>query len=125
MDEPQPPQTAPIYPSVVSAIPSLDEEMRQLAALTDLEADWDTYGAARISDETIARVKALIVQVAARHHMRPDNIFSLNSGAVQVDAHAPFHYLHVEGHGIHRQAVEESAATFDAVLQAAAEVAHS
>ena len=116
-------------------IPSLDAEKHELMRFARFEADWDTYGAERISHDTIEQAHLLILTVAVRYLIRPSDIFPLNSGAMQVewrcndtllavevDARAPLHYLIVEGNGADRHAIEKPRATLDEVLRIAAKI---
>lgn len=124
--------------SIRTTVPNLERERQQLRDLAHLDADWDSYGAEPISDASIALANRLMEEIATRYYARPDDLYPLNSGGVQIEwrenatlfaveihADVPFHYLLVSERGERHQSVEEHQATFDEVMQAAATSMHA
>jgi hypothetical protein len=63
----------------------------RLAELSQLEADWDSYGALRVSPEAIAAAGVIISQVIARAGERgvPQDIMPIADGGVALEWRSP------------------------------------
>jgi hypothetical protein len=68
-----------------------DATRERLAELNGLEADWDSYGALRVSPEALAAAGAIISQVIARAGDRgvPRDIMPIADGGVALEWRSP------------------------------------
>ena len=77
---------------VVSGASELPETIRErLVELSGLEADWDSYGALRVSPRALAAAGAIIDQVVARtgEHGVPRDIMPIADGGVALEWRSP------------------------------------
>lgn len=120
---------------------SLDPILERLTQLTQLEADWDSYGALPVSSVAFVKACQLLIDVKyslaplVGERILPSDVAPIADGSLQLEWHGPhgkleveikpdldFSYLLIKGEGSERTFEEKNQVSLSEVLNMVSQV---